>query len=128
MANLRANGNTIFQWIYAESSITDLLDTIGDYPAIVHGNLVHEDYQDLTLIQIYRLSTLSASVINPVTYTVNCRSSTDLKADEIAQAVYDALNRKIADGKMAKCTVYKCIPEDSTHYNTPLDITVYSNL
>lgn len=128
MASLRLNGNQIFQWLYNDSNVTDLLDTISDNPAIFHNEVIHEDYQDLTLIQICRLSTLGSSDLNPVTYTVNCRSSTGLKADEIAQVVYNSLNRKLANGKMAKCTVYKCIPEDSTHYNTPIDVMVYSNL
>ena len=128
MASLRGNGNQIFQWLYADSDVTDLLGTVSGYPAVIQNEVIDEAYQDLSLIQIYRLSTIGSQDLNPVTYTVNCRSSTGLKADEIAQAVYDSLNRKLANGKMAKCTVYKCIPEDSTHYNTPIDVRVYSNL
>lgn len=127
MADLRDNGNWIYSQLSTDSTITDLLDTIESYPAIIQSAMVHEAYQDLTLIQIYRLSTVGASDINPTIYTVNCRSSTEVKADEIAQVVYNALNRKHADGRMAKCTVYKCIFEDTNHYNTPIDITVYSN-
>ena len=128
MASLRDNGTQLYLWLTSDSNITDLIDEIEGSPAILVSNMLHEEYQSLTLIQIYRLSTIGAQDINPVTYTVNCRSSTDLKADELAQAVYDSINRKLSDDKMAKCTVYKCIYEDDNHYNTPIDVTMYNYL
>ena len=128
MASLRDNGTQLYLWLTSDSDITNLIDEIEGSPAILVSNMLHEEYQSLTLIQIYRLSTIGAQDINPVTYTVNCRSSTDLKADKLAQAVYDSINRKLSDDKMAKCNVYKCIYEDDNHYNTPIDVVMYNNL
>lgn len=125
--DLRANGIQLFSWLKTETSVTSLLDTINTYPAIIISNMVHEDYQDLDMIQIYRTSVVGATDINPVMYTVNCRSSTDVKADAIAQAVYDAINRKLGNDKLAKCSVSPCIYEDTNHYNTPIDVVVYNN-
>lgn len=125
--DLRANGIQLFSWLKTETSVTSLLDTINTYPAIIISNMVHEDYQDLDMIQIYRTSVVGATDINPVMYTVNCRSSTDVKADAIAQAVYDSINRKLGNDKMAKCSVNPCIYEDTNHYNTPIDVVVYNN-
>lgn len=125
--DLRANGTQLFSWLKTETSVTSLLDTIDTYPAIIISNMVHEDYQDLSMIQIYRTSVVGATDINPVMYTVNCRSSTDVKADAIAQAVYDAINRKLGNDKLAKCSVSPCIYEDANHYNTPIDVVVYNN-
>jgi hypothetical protein len=128
MASLRDNGTQLYLWLKADDDITGLLDTIGSYPAIIMTKMVNEEYQDLTMLQVYRMSTIEAVDINPVTYTINCRASTEVKADTIAQAVYNSINRKIADDKMAKCMAYPCIYEDVNHYNTPIDVVMYNNL
>jgi len=128
MASLRENGNQLFSWLFSDSSITSLIDKIENYPAIIQSNMVHEAYQDLSMLQIYRTSVIGAVDINPVSYTINCRSSTEVKADEIAQAVYDSINRKLDNKKLAKCNVNPCIYEETNHYNTPIDVVVYNNI
>jgi len=128
MASLRENGNQLFSWLFSDSSLTSLIGKIENYPAIIQSNMVHEAYQDLSMLQIYRTSVIGAVDINPVSYTINCRSSTEVKADEIAQAVYDSINRKLDNKKLAKCNVNPCIYEETNHYNTPIDVVVYNNI
>lgn len=109
-------------------SVTDLLDTFtagATYPAIFVQGTVPSAYQDLTLLQIYRVSTIGSSEINNPLYTVNCRADSEYKADLIAQAVYDVLNREIDDTSYMTCTVSQNINEDNLHFNTPVDCRVY---
>jgi len=125
MGKLRDKGTQLYLWIRAESSITDLIDTIGSSPAIIVDKKIDEAYQDLKHIQIYRTSIVTPVQVQPINYTVNCRSSTDYKADELAQAVYDVINRKLKNGYLAKCTVNPNIPESENIYNTPIDVVVF---
>ena len=125
MGKLRDKGTQLYLWIRAESSITDLIDTIGSSPAIIVDKKIDEAYQDLKHVQIYRTSTVTPVQDQPISYTVNCRSSTDYKADELAQAVYDVINRKLQNGYLAKCTVNACIYEEENIYNTPIDVVVF---
>lgn len=121
---IRDKATQLYQWIRADTSITDLIDTIGTGPAIIMSNMIAEAYQDLSLIQIYRTSLISPIQVQPVSYTVNCRSSTEYKADNIAEAVYNVINRKSESLKLAKCTVQPCIFEEENHYNTPIEVVI----
>ncbi len=125
MGLVRDKGTQLYLWITAETSITDLIDTINGNPAVIVSKMIHEDYQDLKLIQIYRTSLVSPIQVQPIRYTVNCRSSTEYNSDIIAQAVYDVLNRKLENGKLAKCIVQPCIFEETNHYNTPVEVVVF---
>ena len=122
---IRDKATQLYQWIRADTSITDLIDTIGTSPAIITSNKISEAYQDLKLIQIYRTSRISPIQVQPISYTVNCRSSTEYEADNLAQAVYNVINRKLENGKLAKCTVQPNIFEEENHYNTPIEVVIF---
>ncbi len=117
-------------------SVTDLLTefTVGEetYPTIFSTKQLTETqagYKDL--LQIYRVTLIGAGDYRPVSWTVNCRSNDEYKAETIAYAVYDAVNREFhgADGKdyFFVCTIQPSIREDENYWNVPVEIQIKHN-
>lgn len=115
-----------------DSSILAMLDvSSGTTKAIVVGHAIPATHQKLSkLIQLYRLSTISPHDINTVSYTINCRQPTEALCDSLATLVYTVINRKMStylgDGMYTQCSVGACIYEEENHYNTPVEIRVFS--
>ncbi len=109
-------------------AITDYLDTFqagsSYYPAIFAKSVIPTEYQELKCLQIYRVSVYATQELQPITYTINCRDNTESGSEELAEIVYNEINRKITSTYSIQCRVAQCIYEDDNHYNTPIDVTI----
>jgi hypothetical protein len=95
----------IYEILSIDTSVTSLLSsfTVGatTYPAIFNNQVIPTQFQDLEkTIQIFPVSSFGSGDYRPQTFQVSCRSTSEAKAIEIAQKVYDALNRVFYDGYM----------------------------
>ena len=109
-------------------SVKDKLDTfkVGStsYPAIFSGKVIPATYQDLNkTLLIFRWSSVGVSEY-AVTYQISCRSSTESDAEDIAQAVYTALNRVHSGNHYLQCNMHSSIQEDTNSWLVPIDARV----
>lgn len=108
------------------SSVTSLIDayTIGNasYPAIFNNRVISASYQDLNdTIQIFPVSQYGPGQYHQQTFQVSCRSTTEPKAIEIAQAVYDAVNRSFTNIGYMQATIQPPIKENYS-WHVPVEI------
>src|SRR5210317_605351 len=77
-----------------QSSITDLLDTDAGELGLFDGRVIPEFFTEFKTINFYLTSPFIGSMeYQEYRYSVNCRAKTDDESREIAEAVFDALNR-----------------------------------
>lgn len=110
--------------LLTDSSVTDLLtDGVGGiwYSTVLPNTT---DTGDST-INYYR-STAVEGGLNYLRadYSVNCRADTMAKAEAIARAVFDVVNRHYNDSVYFVCSVLGVIsPQDETDvYNAPVEV------
>lgn len=116
------------------TAIKAMLDYIPNqttYKAFVVGKVVPASWQELNkMIQIYRVSTIGASDLNTVTYTINCRQATEANSDILAGLVYNEINRTIkeyvGENVYTQCSIGTSIFEEENYWNVPVDVKIYS--
>lgn len=116
------------------TAIKAMLDYIPNqttYKAIMVGKAVPSSWQELNkMIQIYRVSTIGASDLNTVTYTINCRQATEANSDILAGLVYNEINRTIkeyvGENVYTQCLIGTSIFEKENYWNVPVDVKIYS--
>ena len=127
-------GNALIT-LLATTEIKAMLDTfmVGSttYHAIVQGKAIPVQFQDMNrILQVYRTSMLTAHDINAPLYTVNCRQATEVNADTLAKLVYNEINRAYntysGDSVYTQCTISESIYESENHWNTPVEVRIFS--
>ena len=127
----------IVQALLADQDVKDMLDTfeIGGttYYAVFSGQVIPESYQHMNnTILIYHTSLLGSGDIRPMTYSANCRQSTDHNALSLGEKVYGVLNRTFRDVDSGKCYIragiQPVIYEDDNCWNCPVEIRIENNL
>lgn len=135
----------IYKVLVANATIQGLVSKTGTAPNIVYkiaasvveprGSVVGSDgsvvdpggwgIADSTLT-IYQSGTETASDVYDVNHTVNCRSNTEKKAKELAQAVKAALHRVTFPNIGFVCFVEPVIPpqDDTDNFNAPVTVRV----
>ena len=113
------------------SPILAMLDAVGSNYAIVTGREIPSTMQSLSrILQIYRVSPIGAEDVSVQTYTINCRQANEVNADTLAGLVYNEVNRTIKTyvgaGIYTQCTIGACIREEENHWNTPVDVRIFS--
>ena len=80
----------------------------------------------VSTLTIYQSGTEGAADVYDVNHTVNCRSSTEKKAKELAQAVKSALHRVTFFNIGFVCFVEPVIPpqDDTDNFNAPVTVRV----
>lgn len=135
--DLRYGSNVLMTILSANAPLKAKLDsfTVGSttYPAIFVAGVLPENRQDLTkYLQIYRVSTVGASDINEVTYTINVRQPTEYECDVVAKMVYDLTNRKFTDysgvSVYLRSSVARAIMDAENNWFVPIDIRISSKL
>jgi len=128
------NGKTaVFQAISSDPGVLALVSSRGGYPCIASGSIEPITWgPDLTTVLVYRLNpvdyTINALLAD---YTVNCRAKTEIKGEELAQAVVAAINRKeIAGGGRFYCQWgFVVQPSDTTdNFNCPVEVRLKGEL
>ena len=123
--------------LLASSTVKAMLDTytIGSttYYPVIYGRSIPAEFQDMNrLIQIYRVTSIGASQLNEVTYTVNCRQATEPLSEQLAEIVYGVLNRIFATYDSTttymRCNVGSSIMETETDWNCPVDVQISTEL
>lgn len=121
--------------ILGTTEIKAMLDTfvVGSttYYAIVQGKAIPVSFQTMNrILQVYRTSPLLPSDINIPLYTVNCRQATEANADTLAKLVYNEINRAYStysgDTVYTQCTIGESIYEEENHWNTPVEVRIFS--
>ena len=135
--DLRYGSTVLMTILSADAPLKAKLDTftVGatTHPAIFVAGVLPENRQDLTkYIQIYRVSTVGASDINEVTYTVNVRQPTEYECDVVAKMVYDLTNRIFTDysgvSVYLRSSVARAIMDAENNWFVPVDIRISSKL
>ena len=115
------------------SAISAMLDYIPSTTnrAVVVGQEIPSTLQSLSrILQIYRVSPIGPEDVSMQVYNINCRQATESNADTLAGLVYTAVNRTIKSyvGKnvYTLCNIARCIREEENHWNTPVEVRIYS--
>ena len=125
-------GSQKIQELLDVSAITTLLDTfvIGStsYPMIARGHLVPDAWgPQASTINYYTTSSIAGGIeYGAFSYTVNCRAATELRSQEIAQAIYTALNRDVQGSYGVVCSIMPSIPpmDETDNFNTIIEVTL----
>lgn len=121
----------IYKVLVANATIQGLVSKTGTSPNIVYkiaASVVEPSgwgIADSTLT-IYQSGTETASDVYDVNHTVNCRSNTEKKAKELAQAVKAALHRVTFTDIGFVCFIEPVIPpqDDTDNFNAPVTVRV----
>lgn len=121
----------IYKVLVANATIQGLVSKTGTSPNVVYkiaASVVEPGgwgIADSTLT-IYQGGTETASDVYDVNHTVNCRSNTEKKAKELAQAVKAALHRVTFPNIGFVCFIEPVIPpqDDTDNFNAPVTVRV----
>lgn len=121
----------IYKVLVANATIQGLVSKTGTSPNVVYkiaASVVEPGgwgIADSTLT-IYQSGTETASDVYDVNHTVNCRSNTEKKAKELAQAVKAALHRVTFSNIGFVCFIEPVIPpqDDTDNFNAPVTVRV----
>ena len=121
----------IYKVLVANASIQGLVSKTGTAPNVIYkiaASVVEPSgwgIADSTLT-IYQSGTETASDVYDVNHTVNCRSNTEKKAKELAQAVKAALHRVTFPDIGFVCFIEPVIPpqDDTDNFNAPVTVRV----
>lgn len=108
-----------------QASITDLLDTVSTVKGLFDGRVIPEFFTSYKTINFYLTSPYSGSLEwEQYIYSVNCRAETDGESREIAEAVFNALNRADFSDYHTNCEVLPTLPpqDDTDVFNTPVEV------
>lgn len=107
------------------SNITDLLDTEDGVLGLFDELVIPEEFKSPKTINFYFSGPLNGSLeYDLYTYIINCRAKTSGESREIAEAVFNELNRADYVNYHTNCSVIDTIPpEDETDvFNTPVSV------
>ena len=128
------NGKTaMFNAISTDAGVLALVSSIGTYPCIASGALEPTTWgPDLSTVLVYRLNPVDYTIDALLAdYTVNCRADTEIKAEALAGAVVEALNRKEVAGSGRYYCQWGFVvqPADNTdNFNCPVEVRIKSGL
>lgn len=114
-----------------DSSITDLLDTVDSVKGLFNDVLIPQWFDADNVVNFYLNGSIDGSLEwNQYFYAVNCRAKTYEESREIAQAVFDRLNRADFANYHTNCNVLATVrPSDETDsYNSPIEVILKSRL
>lgn len=110
--------------LLADSAVTALVGTYETLPAIFDAPLAPDKYKDAA-ISIYQTGVIN-NALNYGQYanTVNCFSKAYTTAEDLQEAVVNALNRQSQDGYFFVCSKQIIIPAGQTgeDYNAPVEV------
>lgn len=121
----------IYKVLVGNATVQGLVSKTGTAPNVVYkiaASVVEPGgwgISDSTLT-IYQSGTETASDVYDVNHTVNCRSNTEKKAKELAQAVKAALHRVTFSNIGFVCFIEPVIPpqDDTDNFNAPVTVRV----
>ena len=127
------NGKTaIYEALLTDTGVLALVSSIGIYPCIASGVIEPDWDVSLSTVLIYRLNPVDYTIdVLLADYTVNCRADTEIKAEALAGAVVDALNRKEVAGSGRYYCQWGFViqPADNTdNFNCPVEVRIKSGL
>lgn len=107
-----------------DSSITSLVGTYLNNPAIHFGNIPEKDESD-TLINYYTVGVFRSNAnYEPITVVVNCRSKYMGTVYDLAEKVFDATNLCTTNGTYMIASIGSLIypQNESDDFNIPITI------
>jgi len=127
------NGKTaIYEALLADVGVLALVSSVGIYPCIANGVIEPDWDVSLSTVLIYRLNPVDYTIdVLLADYTVNCRADTEIKAEALAGAVVEALNRKEVAGSGRYYCQWGFViqPADNTdNFNCPVEVRIKSEL
>jgi hypothetical protein len=124
------NSNLLYDALNV-TDITDLLDTVSGVKGLFDGRSVPDFFTADKTINFYITSPINGGLEwSEYIYSVNCRAKTDGESREIAQVVFNKLNRADFNGYHTNCNVLGTIPpiNDIDNFNTPIEVILKSRL
>ena len=127
------NGKTaIYEALLTDTGVLALVSSVGIYPCIANGVIEPDWDVSLSTVLIYRLNPVDYTIdVLLADYTVNCRADTEIKAEALAGAVVEALNRKEVAGSGRYYCQWGFVvqPADNTdNFNCPVEVRIKSGL
>ena len=127
------NGKTaIYEALLTDTGVLALVSSIGIYPCIASGVIEPDWDVSLSTVLIYRLNPVDYTIdVLLADYTVNCRADTEIKAEALAGAVVEALNRKEVAGSGRYYCQWGFViqPADNTdNFNCPVEVRLKGEL
>jgi len=127
------NGKTaIYEALLTDTGVLALVSSVGIYPCIANGVIEPDWDVSLSTVLIYRLNPVDYTIdVLLADYTVNCRADTEIKAEALAGAVVEALNRKEVAGSGRYYCQWGFViqPADNTdNFNCPVEVRIKSEL
>ena len=127
------NGKTaIYEALLTDTGVLALVSSVGIYPCIASGVIEPDWDVSLSTVLIYRLNPVDYTIdVLLADYTVNCRADTEIKAEALAGAVVEALNRKEVAGSGRYYCQWGFViqPADNTdNFNCPVEVRIKSEL
>ena len=127
------NGKTaIYEALLTDTGVLALVSSVGIYPCIASGVIEPDWDVSLSTVLIYRLNPVDYTIdVLLADYTVNCRADTEIKAEALAGAVVEALNRKEVAGSGRYYCQWGFViqPADNTdNFNCPVEVRIKSGL
>ena len=127
------NGKTaIYEALLTDTGVLALVSSVGIYPCIANGVIEPDWDVSLSTVLIYRLNPVDYTIDALLAdYTVNCRADTEIKAEALAGAVVDALNRKEVAGSGRYYCQWGFViqPADNTdNFNCPVEVRLKGEL
>lgn len=110
-----------------QTDITSLLDSQSGISGLFDSRVVPEFFTLNKTINFYLISPYSGALEwNEYIYSVDCRAKTDKESREIAQAVFDKLNRADFTDYHTYCDILPTIPpeDDNDVFNTPVEVNL----
>ena len=127
------NGKTaIYEALLTDTGVLALVSSVGIYPCIANGVIEPDWDVSLSTVLIYRLNPVDYTIdVLLADYTVNCRADTEIKAEALAGAVVEALNRKEVAGSGRYYCQWGFViqPADNTdNFNCPVEVRLKGEL
>jgi len=127
------NGKTaIYEALLTDTGVLALVSSVGIYPCIASGVIEPDWDVSLSTVLIYRLNPVDYTIdVLLADYTVNCRADTEIKAEALAGAVVEALNRKEVAGSGRYYCQWGFViqPADNTdNFNCPVEVRLKGEL
>jgi len=127
------NGKTaIYEALLTDTGVLALVSSVGIYPCIANGVIEPDWDVSLSTVLIYRLNPVDYTIDALLAdYTVNCRADTEIKAEALAGAVVEALNRKEVAGSGRYYCQWGFViqPADNTdNFNCPVEVRLKGEL
>ena len=113
--------------LIADSAVTALVGTYKGSPAIFDAPLTPDKYDDAAISMYLTSPTDGGETLGIFSNTVNCWATSYTVAENMQDAAFEALNRRMeGSDTFFKCSKQVIIPPQNTggDYNAPLEVLV----